>query len=342
MAKILVTGCAGFIGFHVCRHLVDRGDEVVGLDSLNQYYDVSLKRARLAMLTGSAAALSNLSGSFRFLQMDLLERWGLNSLFDSEKFDKVIHLAAQAGVRYSLTHPHAYSDANLTGFLNILEASRHNKIGHLVFASSSSVYGGNTRMPFSARDVVDHPLSLYAATKKANELMAHAYAHLYRLPCTGLRFFTVYGPWGRPDMALFIFTRAILEDRPIEMFNQGRMQRDFTYVDDVARGVLLLANRIPEPDPAPSDARPDTSSAPYRIYNIGGKHPVELAAFVEILERKLGKTAKKILLPMQPGDVPATYADIDDLERDTGFQPQVSIEEGVSRFVDWYREYYGC
>jgi UDP-glucuronate 4-epimerase len=342
MAKILVTGCAGFIGFHVCRHLLDRGDEVVGLDSLNQYYDVSLKRARLAMLTGSAAALSNLSGSFRFLQMDLLERWGLNSLFDSEKFDKVIHLAAQAGVRYSLTHPHAYSDANLTGFLNILEASRHNKIGHLVFASSSSVYGGNTRMPFSARDVVDHPLSLYAATKKANELMAHAYAHLYRLPCTGLRFFTVYGPWGRPDMALFIFTRAILEDRPIEMFNQGRMQRDFTYVDDVARGVLLLANRIPEPDPAPSDARPDTSSAPYRIYNIGGKHPVELAAFVEILERKLGKTAKKILLPMQPGDVPATYADIDDLERDTGFQPQVSIEEGVSRFVDWYREYYGC
>jgi UDP-glucuronate 4-epimerase len=342
MAKILVTGCAGFIGFHVCRHLLDRGDEVVGLDSLNQYYDVSLKRARLAMLTGSAAALSNLSGSFRFLQMDLLERWGLNSLFDSEKFDKVIHLAAQAGVRYSLTHPHAYSDANLNGFLNILEASRHNKIGHLVFASSSSVYGGNTRMPFSARDVVDHPLSLYAATKKANELMAHAYAHLYRLPCTGLRFFTVYGPWGRPDMALFIFTRAILEDRPIEMFNQGRMQRDFTYVDDVARGVLLLANRIPEPDPAPSDARPDTSSAPYRIYNIGGKHPVELAAFVEILERKLGKTAKKILLPMQPGDVPATYADIDDLERDTGFQPQVSIEEGVSRFVDWYREYYGC
>jgi len=342
MAKILVTGCAGFIGFHVSRRLIERGDEVVGLDILNEYYDVNLKRARLAMLTGSPAALSNESGSFQFVQMDLLERWGLNTLFSSEGFEKVIHLAAQAGVRYSLSHPHAYSDANLTGFLNTLEACRQNKVKHIVFASSSSVYGGNTRMPFSTRDAVDHPLSLYAATKKANELMAHCYAHLYRLPCTGLRFFTVYGPWGRPDMALFIFTRAILEDRPIEIFNQGKMQRDFTYIDDIVTGVLLLADRVPQPDPAPSDDRPDTSSAPYRIYNIGGQHPVQLSRFVEILEQKLGKSAKKILLPMQPGDVPATYADIDDLVRDTGFAPQVSIEEGISRFVDWYREYYGC
>jgi UDP-glucuronate 4-epimerase len=342
MAKILVTGCAGFIGFHASRRLIDRGDEVVGLDSLNEYYDVNLKRARLALLTSSPAAVSNTGGSFRFVKMDLLERSVLNSLFNSEKFDKVIHLAAQAGVRYSLTHPHAYADANLTGFLNILEASRHNSIEHLVFASSSSVYGGNTRMPFSARDAVDHPLSLYAATKKANELMAHSYAHLYRLPCTGMRFFTVYGPWGRPDMALFIFTRAILEDRPIEIFNQGKMQRDFTYIDDIVSGVLLLADKVAQPDPAQSDSRPDTSSAPYRIYNIGGQHPVQLGAFVEILERKLGKTAKKILLPMQPGDVPATYADIDGLIRDTGFEPQVSIEEGINRFVDWYREYYRC
>ena len=342
MAKILVTGCAGFIGFHTSRRLIDRGDEVVGLDSLSEYYDVNLKRARLALLTSSPASVSNAGGSFRFVKMDLLERPALNSLFNSEKFDKVIHLAAQAGVRYSLTHPHAYSDANLTGFLNILEASRHNSIEHLVFASSSSVYGGNTRMPFSARDAVDHPLSLYAATKKANELMAHSYSHLYRLPCTGLRFFTVYGPWGRPDMALFIFTRAILEDRPIEIFNQGKMQRDFTYIDDVVSGVLLLADKVAQPDPAQSDSRPDTSSAPYRLYNIGGQHPVQLGAFVEILERKLGKTAKKILLPMQPGDVPATYADIDDLIRDTGFEPQVSIEEGINHFVDWYREYYRC
>ena len=340
MAKILVTGCAGFIGFHVSQRFIARGDQVVGLDSLNEYYDVTLKHARLALLKGSQRGDSGTSGSFRFMKMDLLEREGLNSLFATEKFDKVVHLAAQAGVRYSLTHPHAYADANLTGFLNILEACRHNAIEHLVFASSSSVYGGNTRMPFSTRDAVDHPLSLYAATKKANELMAHSYAHLYGLPCTGLRFFTVYGPWGRPDMALFIFTRAILEDRPIEIFNEGRMQRDFTYIDDIVIGVLLLADRSPQPDPEQSDGRPDTSSAPYRIYNIGGRHPVELSAFVETLERKLGKIAKKVLLPMQPGDVPATYADIDDLVRDTGFAPQVSVEEGISRFVDWYRDYY--
>lgn len=335
MAKILVTGCAGFIGFHLTRRLVARGDEVVGLDVMNEYYDVSLKRARLALLHAEG------NSRFRFVQMDLNDRPALEGLFEAERFPRVVHLAAQAGVRYSLSHPHVYAEANLTGFLNVLEGCRHSGASHLLFASSSSVYGGNTRMPFSARDPVDHPLSLYAATKKANELMAHAYAHLYRLPCTGLRFFTVYGPWGRPDMALFIFTRAILEDRPIELFNQGRMQRDFTYVDDLVDAVLLLLDRIPEPDSAWSGDRPDTSSAPYRLYNIASRRPVELGAFVEILERKLGKRAKKILLPMQPGDVPATFADLDELVRDTGYAPRTSIEEGIGRFVDWYREYYG-
>ena len=340
MAKMLVTGCAGFIGFHVSRAILKRGDEIVGLDNLNEYYDVDLKRARLALLQGSSEPAANDRGGFRFVKVDLTDRQALNSLFGAERFESVVHLAAQAGVRYSLTHPHAYADANLTGFLNVLEASRHYGVRHLAFASSSSVYGGNTRMPFSARDPVDHPLSLYAATKKANELMAHSYSHLYRLPCTGLRFFTVYGPWGRPDMALFIFTRAILEGRPIEMFNQGRMQRDFTYIDDVVNAVLLLLDRVPEPDPNWSESRPDTSPAPYRIYNIAGHRPIELGAFVEILERKLGKSAAKVLLPMQPGDVPATYADIEDLVRDTGFQAQTSVEEGVGKFVDWYREYY--
>ncbi|HEV3276649.1 MAG TPA: NAD-dependent epimerase [Terriglobia bacterium] len=334
MAKILVTGCAGFIGFHLTRQLRARGGEVVGLDSLNEYYDVNLKRARLALLHAEGG------DHFRFVQMDLNDRAALESLFAGERFERVVHLAAQAGVRYSLTHPHAYAEANLTGFLNVLEGCRHSGVAHLLFASSSSVYGGNTRMPFSSRDPVDHPLSLYAATKKANELMAHSYAHLYRLPATGLRFFTVYGPWGRPDMALFIFTRAILEDRPIEIFNQGRMQRDFTYVADVVNAVVLLLDRIPEPDPEWSSDRPDSSSAPYRLYNIASHRPVELGAFVEILERKLGKPARKILLPMQPGDVPATYANLDELVRDTGYEPRTSIEEGVSRFVDWYREYY--
>lgn len=314
---------------------------MVGLDNLNEYYDVNLKRARLALLQALPQAMPNAGPRFRFVKLDLTDRPALNALFSSEAFESVVHLAAQAGVRYSLTHPYAYSEANLTGFLNVLEACRHHGVRHLAFASSSSVYGANRGMPFSARHPVDHPLSLYAATKKANELMAHAYAHLYQLPCTGLRFFTVYGPWGRPDMALFIFTRAILEDRPIELFNQGMMQRDFTYIDDVVRAVLLLLDRIPQPDPDWVDGRPDTSSAPYRIYNIAGHRPVELSTFVETLERKLGKPAKKVLLPMQPGDVPATCAEIDDLVRDTGFQAQTSVEDGISRFVDWYREYYG-
>jgi len=336
MARILVTGCAGFIGFHLSQRLLARGDEVVGLDSLNEYYDVNLKRSRLALLT----AAPNPGSAFRFAQMDLADRAGLASLFEAEKFESVVHLAAQAGVRYSLTHPHAYADANLTGFLNVLEACRHHGVRHLAYASSSSVYGGNTQMPFSARTNVDHPLSLYAATKKANELMAHSYAHLYGLPCTGLRFFTVYGPWGRPDMALFIFTKAILEDRPIEVFNQGRMQRDFTYIDDCVNAVLLLLARLPRPDPQWREDRPDTSTAPYRIYNVASHRPVQLMAFVEALERKLGKPARKNLLPMQPGDVPATYADLSELVNDTSYQPQTSIEEGIGKFVDWYRAYY--
>ncbi|HEV2424047.1 MAG TPA: NAD-dependent epimerase [Terriglobia bacterium] len=334
MAKVLVTGCAGFIGFHLTRRLLERGNEVVGLDSLNEYYDVNLKRARLALLEAKG------SDRFRFVRLALNDRAAIEKLFAEERFPSVVHLAAQAGVRYSVTHPHVYAEANLSGFLNVLEGCRHSGAGHLLFASSSSVYGGNTQMPFAERDPADHPVSLYAATKKANELMAHAYAHLYRLPVTGLRFFTVYGPWGRPDMALFLFTRAILQDEPIELFNQGRMQRDFTYVDDAVNAVLLLLDRTARPDPGWSDRRPDTSSAPYRIYNIASRRPVELATFVEILERKLGKTARKTLLPMQPGDVPATYANLDELVRDTGYQPQTSIEDGIARFVDWYREYY--
>jgi len=339
MAKILVTGCAGFIGFHVSRRLLERGDTVVGLDNLNEYYDVNLKRARLALLEASREARPD-RRHFRFVKMDLTDRPALEALFGTEAFDGVVHLAAQAGVRYSLTHPHVYSEANLTGFLNVLEGCRHHGVRHLAFASSSSVYGGNREMPFSARHPVDHPLSLYAATKKANELMAHAYAHLYRLPCTGLRFFTVYGPWGRPDMALFMFTRAILEDRPIELFNHGRMQRDFTFIDDTVSAVLLLLDRIPQPDQDWKDDRPDTSSAPYRVYNVAGHRPVELSTFVEILELELGKPAKKVLLPMQPGDVPATYADVGDLVRDTGFQARTPVKEGIAAFVNWYREYY--
>jgi UDP-glucuronate 4-epimerase len=336
MRKFLVTGCAGFIGYHVSRRLIEDGARVVGLDSLNDYYDVSLKRKRLELLTAFGWG----SERFRFVQQDLTARPAMDALFRAEKFEIVVHLAAQAGVRYSLTHPHTYADSNLTGFLNVLEGCRQYGVRHLAYASSSSVYGGNRHLPFSTRDNVDHPLSLYAASKKANELMAHAYAHLYRLPCTGLRFFTVYGPWGRPDMALFIFTKAIIEDRPIELFNEGNMERDFTYIDDVVEAVVLLLERIPRPDPDWSDTRPDTSSAPYRIYNVGGHHPATLATFVEILERKLGKAAKKTLLPIQPGDVPATAADIGDLERDTGFHAHTQLEEGIGKFVDWYREYY--
>jgi len=333
--KILVTGSAGFIGFYVAKRLLEKGDKVVGLHNLNNYYDVNLKRARLAQLTAVPA--------FGFVKMDLADREGVRQLFQAENFDLVVHLAAQAGVRYSLTNPQAYVDANLVGFANVLEGCRSSKVRHLVFASSSSVYGANTRMPFSVHDNVDHPVSLYAATKKANELMAHVYAHLYGLPCTGLRFFTVYGPWGRPDMALFLFTRAILEGRPIPVYNHGKMRRDFTYIDDVVEGVIRVAERIPEPNPEWCSDRPDpgTSSAPYRIYNIGNHDPVELIKFIEILENKIGRKAQLELLPIQPGDVPATYADVDDLTRDTGFQPQTLIEEGIGRFVDWYREYYG-
>jgi UDP-glucuronate 4-epimerase len=332
--KILVTGTAGFIGFHLAKVLLDRGDEVVGLDNLNDYYDVSLKQARLAQLDGRP--------NFRFVKLDLADRQGMADLFKTEKFDRVVNLAAQAGVRYSLKNPHAYIDSNLVGFVNILEGCRHNGVQHLVYASSSSVYGANTRMPFSIHHNVDHPVSLYAASKKANELMAHTYAHLYRLPVTGLRFFTVYGPWGRPDMALFLFTKAILEGRPIDVFNYGKMRRDFTYIDDIVEGVMRTLDNTARPNPQWNGDQPDpgTSNAPYRLYNIGNNNPVELMHLIETLEKALGRTAEKNLLPIQPGDVPATYADVDDLSRDVGFKPSTSIEEGVGRFVAWYRGYF--
>jgi UDP-glucuronate 4-epimerase len=334
-STILVTGAAGFIGFHTATKLLERGDQVVGLDNVNDYYDVRLKEARLARLTKFER--------FRFVKMDLADRAGLKELFAESQFRRVVHLAAQAGVRYSLVNPHAYTDSNIEGFLNILEGCRHNGVAHLVFASTSSVYGGNTRMPFSVHDNVDHPVSLYAATKKANELMAHCYAHLYRIPCTGLRFFTVYGPWGRPDMALFLFTKAILDGKPIDVFNQGRMQRDFTYIDDIVEGVVRTLDRPAQPDSRWSSDQPDPSgsNAPYRLYNIGNNQPVPLLRFIEVLEQTLGKKAEKRLLPLQAGDVPATYADVEDLTRDIGFKPSTSIETGIARFVQWYREYYG-
>ncbi|MHB8973520.1 MAG: NAD-dependent epimerase [Pirellulaceae bacterium] len=333
MANILVTGAAGFIGFHLTGRLLERGDTIVGLDNLNDYYDVRLKEARLAQLEGRSG--------FTFLRLDLADRTGIASMFRDHSLDVVINLAAQAGVRYSLTNPHAYVDSNLVGFVNILEGCRHARVKHLVYASSSSVYGANTQMPFSVHHNVDHPVSLYAATKKANELMAHTYSHLYGLPTTGLRFFTVYGPWGRPDMALYLFTKAILADQPIQVFNEGKMRRDFTYVDDIVEGVIRVADRIPEPNNAWSGDQPDpgTSRAPYRIYNIGNHQPVELQYFIATLEKALGKQAKKILLPMQPGDVPATYADVDDLIRDVDFHPSTPIEVGIQRFVDWYENY---
>lgn len=336
MRKILVTGAAGFIGFHLSRRLLKEGDTVVGLDNLNDYYDVSLKQARLKLLQENEG--------FRFIRANLADRNELDSLFAKNGFEIVVNLAAQAGVRYSLENPYAYLDSNLTGFLNILEGCRHHPVKHLVFASSSSVYGGNTRMPFSTRDNVDHPLSLYAATKKSNELMAHAYASLYRIPCTGLRFFTVYGPWGRPDMALFLFTRAILENRPIDVFNHGKMKRDFTYIDDIVEGVIRVLDRIPEPDPAWRGDSPDPSSsfAPYRLYNIGNNRPVDLMEYITTLEDQLGRKAVRNLLPMQAGDVPATCADVDDLTADVGFRPATPITEGIRRFVAWYREYYRC
>lgn len=332
--KILVTGAAGFIGSHASLRLLARGDTVVGIDNLNDYYDPQLKRDRLARLTPQAG--------FRFAQLDVADRAGMERLFAEEKFDRVIHLAAQAGVRYSLQNPHAYVDSNLVGFMNILEGCRHNKVQHLVYASSSSVYGGNTKMPFSERDPVDHPISLYAATKKANELMAHTYSHLYGLPTTGLRFFTVYGPWGRPDMALFLFTKAALEGKPIDVFNHGKMRRDFTYIDDIVEGVIRTMDRVAEPDPAFDSDKPDPghSKAPFRVFNIGNNNPVELMNFISAIERSLGQEIKKNFLPIQDGDVPATFADTDELNAWTGFVPATSVEDGVARFVAWYRDYY--
>jgi UDP-glucuronate 4-epimerase len=332
--KILLTGAAGFIGMTTSLRLLARGDEVVGLDNLNDYYDVTLKQRRLDRLTPSA--------NFRFVKMDVADRPGIAQLFAEGRFDRVIHLAAQAGVRYSLQNPHAYVDSNLEGFINILEGCRHGGVQHLTYASSSSVYGGNTKMPFSEHDSVDHPVSLYAATKKANELMAHTYSHLYGLPTTGLRFFTVYGPWGRPDMALFLFTKAILEGRPIDVFNHGNMQRDFTFVDDIVEGVIRVNDRVAAPDPAydPVKADPATSNAPYRVFNIGNNNPVPLLDFIACIEDALGKKAEKRLLPLQDGDVPATYANTDALRDWVGFVPGTSIKDGVSRFVAWYRDYY--
>ena len=331
---ILVTGVAGFIGFHTAIRLLERGERVIGLDNVNDYYDVRLKKARLAKLKPFKA--------FSFTKLDLANRIGMKKLFAKQPIRDVVHLAAQAGVRYSLMNPHAYIDSNIEGFLNILEGCRHAKVKHLVYASSSSVYGGNTQMPFSIHDNVDHPVSLYAASKKANELMAHCYAHLYRIPCTGLRFFTVYGPWGRPDMALFIFTKAILEEKPIEIYNHGKMRRDFTYIDDIVEGVVRTLDHPATPNQDWSGDRPDpgTSLAPARIYNIGNHQPVELLHFIEVLEQTLGKKAVKKLMPIQPGDVPATYADVEDLTRDVGFAPATPIEEGIARFVRWYREFY--
>ena len=332
--KILVTGAAGFIGSFLAKRLIARGDEVVGLDNLNDYYDVNLKLGRLKQMS--------MERNFTPVRLDLHDRDGIARLFSENRFDAVVNMAAQAGVRYSLTNPYAYADSNLTGFLNVLEGCRHTGVKHLVFASSSSVYGANTKMPYSVHDNVDHPVSLYAATKKANELMAHAYSSLYRLPCTGLRFFTVYGPWGRPDMAYFLFTRAIIEGRPIDVFNNGKMKRDFTYIDDIIEAVVRVIDRIPEPDPSWSGAAPDsaTSYAPYRLYNIGNNQPVELLRFIEVLEEVLGKKAVKNMLPMQAGDVPATYADIGDLMRDVGFKPSTPIEEGLRKFVEWYKQYH--
>tara|TARA_Y100000782_G_scaffold35187_1_gene39421 strand:+ start:1181 stop:2314 length:1134 start_codon:yes stop_codon:yes gene_type:complete len=333
--KVLVTGAAGFIGSHLCLKLLEQGATVVGLDNVNDYYDVNLKEARLARLEGKPG--------YKFVRMDLENRDGIADLFATEKPTYVVNLAAQAGVRYSIENPHAYIDANLVGFTNILEGCRHNNVKHLVYASSSSVYGMNTEMPFSVHHNVDHPISLYAASKKANELMAHTYSHLYRLPTTGLRFFTVYGPWGRPDMALFLFTKAILEGKPINVFNEGRMRRDFTYIDDIVEGVYRCISTVAQPNPNWNSAKPDpaTSSAPYRVFNIGNNNPVELMYMIETIEKALGKTAEKNMLPMQDGDVPATYADVDALTDAVGFKPATSIETGIGNFVEWYRSFYG-
>ena len=331
---ILVTGSAGFIGFHVAQRLLSAGRKVVGLDIVNDYYDPKLKEARLDILRRQS--------NFSFAKLNLADRDSVQSLFAQYRFPVVVHLAAQAGVRYSLQNPHAYVDANIEGFVNVLEGCRHGDCRPLLFASSSSVYGANTKLPFSVQDNVDHPISLYAASKKANELMAHAYSHLYKIPATGLRFFTVYGPWGRPDMAMFIFAKAILSGTPIRLFNHGNMRRDFTYIDDVVEAVVRLMDRPPQANPAWSGAKPDpaTSSAPWKIYNIGNNRPEELLHVVSLLEKELGHAAVREMLPMQPGDVPATYADIDDLARDVGFRPATTIEDGIARFAKWYRAYH--
>lgn len=337
MHRVLVTGAAGFIGYHLSERLIADGAHVIGIDNLNAYYDVSLKQARLERLLKHGRA-------FEFFRIDVADNEDIRSLFAQARPDIVVNLAAQAGVRYSLKNPHAYINSNIVGFLNILEACRHHGVKHLIYASSSSVYGANTKMPFSVHHNVDHPLSLYAATKKANELMAHTYSHLYGLPTTGLRFFTVYGPWGRPDMALFIFTKAIFEGRPIQLFNNGNMKRDFTYIDDIVEALVRLVEKEPptgNPDWSGDNPDPATSFAPYRIYNIGNNNPVELNYFVEVLEKAIGRKAIKEYLPMQPGDVPATYANVDALVRDVDFKPATPIEVGIERFVKWYREYYG-
>lgn len=332
--KVLVTGAAGFIGFHVSQALLARGDEVVGIDNLNDYYEVALKDARLAQLTPHER--------FRFIRMDIGDRIAMADLFETEGFEKVVHLAAQAGVRYSLENPHAYADSNLVGFLNILEGCRQTHVKHLVYASSSSVYGANESMPFAVHDNVDHPVSLYAATKKANELMAHSYSHLYGLPTTGLRFFTVYGPWGRPDMSPFLFVRAILEGKPLKVFNHGKHRRDFTYIDDIVDGVIRVLDHVAAPNAQWSGLKPDpaSSAAPWRLYNIGNSQPVELLDYINHIEQALGKTTHKELLPLQPGDVEHTYADVKQLKLDTGYAPSTPIQSGIQRFVNWYKDFY--
>ena len=334
MRKILITGAAGFIGYHLCSRLMEQGDRVVGIDNINDYYDVNLKLNRLKQIEGKR--------NFTFIKLDITDREGIHKLFAKEKFDIVVNMAAQAGVRYSLINPYTYIDSNINGFINILEGCSHHEVKHLVYASSSSVYGANTKMPFSVHHNVDHPISLYAATKKANELMAHTYASLFRIPCTGLRFFTVYGPWGRPDMALFIFTKSIVEGKPIEVFNHGKMKRDLTFIDDIVEGVVRVIDKIPESNSKWDGGSPDpaTSFAPYKLYNIGNNNPVGLLRFIEVLEDCLGKKAEKRLLPLPAGDVPATYADVDDLIRDVGFKPVTPIEVGIKKFVEWYKIYY--
>jgi UDP-glucuronate 4-epimerase len=346
--KILITGTAGFIGFKLALALAERGDQVIGIDNINDYYDVGVKYGRLEYSGFSGPydygklKWSEKYPGLGFMKINLEDRQGLEKLFQEQKFDRVCNLAAQAGVRYSLTNPHAYVESNLVGYVNLLECCRHNNVQHFVYASSSSVYGLNETQPFSTHDNVDHPISLYAATKKSNELMAHTYSHLYGLPSTGLRFFTVYGPWGRPDMALFLFTKAMLEDRPINVFNHGRMQRDFTYIDDIVEGVVRVIDKIPSGNPEWTGKNPDPSSsgAPYRLYNIGNNNPVELMDFIRALEKTLGIEARKNFMPLQPGDVPSTYADVDDLVQDLGYKPETSVEEGIARFVQWYREFF--